>query len=128
LTKFVEYQDASAEVRAVYDEILASRGFRRVPAFYRALAIDPTALRSFWDRYRTVLSRPRLSAREKELVGIAVSVCQSSDYSTQAHIDIARKLGLDDEALGELIATIGVFAEVAAICKSLSLQYDGDPQ
>jgi AhpD family alkylhydroperoxidase len=127
LTKFVEYQDASAEVRAVYDEILVSRGFRRVPAFYRALAIDPAALRSFWDRYRTVLSRPWLSAREKELVGIAVSVCQS-DYSTQAHIDIARKLGLDDEALGELIATIGVFAEVAAICKSLSLQYDGDPQ
>ncbi|SNB52621.1 alkylhydroperoxidase AhpD family core domain-containing protein [Arboricoccus pini] len=128
MTKLIEYDEASDEVKAIYEEIMAMRGFRMVPAFYRALAIDPISLRSFWNRYREVLSRPKLTNLQKELVGIAVSVCLSSNYSTEAHVDIARKLGMDDEALGELIATIGIFSEVATICKTLSLNYDGDPQ
>lgn len=128
MPRIVEYEDASDEVKAIYEEIMATRGFRRVPEFYRALAFDPLSLRAFWDRYRAVLSRSKLSMREKELVGIAVSVCLGSDYSTRAHIDIVQKLGVDDEALGELIATVGIFSEIATICKTLSLRYDGDPQ
>lgn len=123
----IEYDDANDEVKAIYDEIMAARGFSKVPAFYRALAIDPISLKSFWERYRAVFERPKMTTREKELVGIAVSVCLGSTYSTKAHIDITRHLGMDDEMLGELMAVISAFSEVSVICKTLSLEYDGDP-
>jgi AhpD family alkylhydroperoxidase len=126
--RLVEYEDASAEVREIYEEIMQVRGFRVIPAFYRALAVDPATLRSFWNRFREVMSRKRIAPLEKELIGIAVCVALGGQYAIEAHIDIARKLGMDDEMFGELVAVIGAFSETSAICKSFSLNYDGDPQ
>jgi len=128
MARLIEYEDASPPVRAIYDDIMRVRGFRTVPAFYRALAVDPQTLRSFWDRFREVMGRPRIAPIEKELIGIAVCVALGAQYAIEAHIDIARALGMDDEMLGELIATISAFSETSAICKTLSLTYDGDPR
>lgn len=125
MTRLVEYEDAPAAIREIYEEIMAVRGFSRIPAFYRALAIDPIALRGFWNRFREVMQRGRIAPLEKELIGIAVSVALSARYATEAHIDIARDLGMDDEMLGELTEVIAVFSETAVICKTLSLDYDG---
>lgn len=128
MARTIEYDDAAPEVREIYDEIMRVRGFRVVPAFYRALAIDPKVLKSFWLRFRETMARDRIPMLEKELIGIAVCVILGAQYATEAHIDIARKLGMDDEMLGELMAVVSAFSETSVICKTLSLSYDGDPQ
>lgn len=127
MAALIEYDAATPEVRAIYDEIMQVRGFHMVPAFYKALARDPKTLRRFWNHFREVMDRPRLSPLEKELIGIAVSITLGAQYAIESHIDIAKALGMDEEMLGEVVSLVAAFSDTAAICRAYSLTYDGNP-
>jgi glutathionylspermidine synthase len=47
--KLTEYQDASPEVRAVYDDIMATRKTDWINNFWKAIAHDPATLRRTWE-------------------------------------------------------------------------------
>jgi alkylhydroperoxidase family enzyme len=70
----IEYEDASAEVRAVYDDIMAIRKVERVNNFWKAIAHDPVTLKRTWESIKQVMAPGTLDALTKELIYIAVSV------------------------------------------------------
>lgn len=108
LGPFVEEAEASAEVRAVYDDIKATRGTDYINNFWKVLANDPKALRRTWQDVKEIMAPGELSALTKELIYLAVSISNGCEYCTVSHTAAARKAGMTKAMREELIAVVGM--------------------
>jgi AhpD family alkylhydroperoxidase len=104
----IEYADASPEVRAVFDDIKARRGVADVNNFWKYLAHDPATLRRTWESLKEVMAAGALDALTKELIYVAVSVTNGCAYCIASHTAAARKAGMTDAMLGELLAVVAM--------------------
>ena len=104
----IEYADASPEVRAVFDDIKARRGVPDVNNFWKYLAHDPATLRRTWESLKEVMAPGALDALTKELIYVAVSVTNGCGYCIASHTAAARKAGMTDAMLGELLAVVAM--------------------
>src|SRR5215510_515249 len=107
----VEYPDASAEVRAVYDDIMATRQTDWINNFWKALANDPKTLRRTWESVKQIMSPGELSPLVKEMIYVAVSASNQCPYCIASHTVAARKAGMTDSMLAELMAVVGMANE-----------------
>ncbi|MCI0430787.1 MAG: carboxymuconolactone decarboxylase family protein [Rhodospirillales bacterium] len=122
--RMVEYEDASAEVRAVYDDIMESRGIDFVPNFWKTIAHHPPTLKAVWAHLKRVMAPGALDARTKEMIAIAVSATNACEYCINSHIAGARKLGMTDAEFGELMAVIGMFNQTNKLVEGYQVQVD----
>ncbi|HYZ85262.1 MAG TPA: carboxymuconolactone decarboxylase family protein [Bryobacteraceae bacterium] len=104
----IEYEDASDEVRAVYDDIRATRQTDYINNFWKALAHDPVTLRRTWESVKQVMAPGSLDALTKELIYLAVSTSSGCGYCIASHTAAARKAGMTDEQLKETLAVVGL--------------------
>jgi len=103
----IEYTEASREVRAVYDDIMATRKTDWVNNFWKALAHDPATLRRTWDTAKELMGESHLDPLTSELVYLAVSITNQCGYCIASHTASARGKGMTDGQLKELIAIVG---------------------
>jgi AhpD family alkylhydroperoxidase len=121
----VEYADAPPEVRAVYDDIMATRKIDWVNNFWKALANDPPTLRRVWESVKGVMGPGgRLDPLTKELVYVAVSVTNNCPYCINSHIAAARKAGMDDRMLAELLAVTALANETNRLANGYQVEVD----
>lgn len=120
----IEYEDASAEVRAVYDDIMEIRQVDWVNNFWKALAVDPVTLRRTWESVKEVMAPGRLDALTKELLYVAVSLTNGCEYCIASHTASARKKGMTDEQLAELLAVVGMANETNALATGYGVPVD----
>ena len=78
--KLVEYEDASSEVREIYDDIRAHRKTDFINNFWKGLANNPAQLRRTWMGIKEVMGAGALDPLTKELIYIAVSVANNCEY------------------------------------------------
>src|SRR5438270_9356894 len=104
----IEYNDASMEVRSVYDDIMATRKTDSVNNFWKALANHPNTLRRTWESIKEIMAPGALDPLTKELIYLAVSATNQCQYCMASHSASARKRGMTDEMLGELLAVVGM--------------------
>ena len=81
----IEYDDASPEVRAVYDDIMATRRVPSVNNFWKVLAHDPANLARVWGQVKSVMAEGALDPLVKEMLYIAVSVTNNCEYCIHSH-------------------------------------------
>jgi AhpD family alkylhydroperoxidase len=124
MPKLVQYEDAPAEVRAVYDEIKAARGIPDVTNFWKAIANHPATLRRTWDSLREVMGPGALDPLTKELLYLAVSAANGCEYCTASHTASARSKGMTREMLGEVIAIVGMAAETNRLAETWRVPLD----
>jgi AhpD family alkylhydroperoxidase len=122
--KLVEYAEASAEVRAVYDDVMATRKTDRVNNFWKALASHPPTLRRTWDTLKSVMAPGALDALTKEMIYVAVSTTNGCDYCIASHTASARRAGMTDEMLGELMAVVGMANETNRLANGYQVEID----
>ncbi|HEX9820558.1 MAG TPA: carboxymuconolactone decarboxylase family protein [Methylomirabilota bacterium] len=122
--KLVEYAEASADVRAVYDDIMATRKTDHVTNFWKALASHPPTLRRTWETLKSVMAPGALDPLTKELVYLAVSATNGCDYCVASHTASARRQGMTDEMLGELLAVVGMANETNRLADGYQVEID----
>ena len=105
---FIEYKDASAEVRAVYDDIMATRKTDTVTNFWKAIAHDPANLKRTWEATKEIMTAGALDALTKELIYVAISASNLCEYCIAAHTFAARKKGMTDAMFNEMMAVVGL--------------------
>jgi AhpD family alkylhydroperoxidase len=93
---FIEYKDASPEVRAVYDDIRATRKADFINNFWKALAHDPATLKRTWQSIKQIMAPGALDPLTKELIYIAVSVTNQCGYCIASHTVSAQNKGMTD--------------------------------
>jgi AhpD family alkylhydroperoxidase len=120
----IEYDDASPEVRAVYDDIMETRQVDWVNNFWKALAVDPVSLRRTWQSVKQVMAPGALDPLTKELLYVAVSVTNGCEYCIASHTASARKKGMSEEQLAELLAVVGMANETNALATGYGVPVD----
>ena len=123
-TKLIDYGEASAEVRAVYDDIMATRKTDYVNNFWKALASHPPTLRRTWDSVKQVMAPGALDVVTKEMIYLAISATNGCTYCIASHTAGARKAGMTDEMLGELMAIVGMANETNGLADGFQVEVD----
>jgi AhpD family alkylhydroperoxidase len=124
LVTLIEYADAPPEVRAVYDDIMKTRGVDWINNFWKALANDPRELRRVWENVKQVMAPGALDPLVKEMVYVAVSATNGCEYCTYSHTAAARKKGMTDAMLMELMAVVGLANETNRLANGLRVEVD----
>jgi AhpD family alkylhydroperoxidase len=102
MSGLIEYADASPEVRAVYDDIMATRKTDWINNFWKALAHDPATLKRTWESLKQIMAPGALDALTKEMIYVAVSVTNQCGYCIASHTAAARKKGMNKAMFAEL--------------------------
>lgn len=125
--KLIEYDEAGPEVRAVYDDIKATRQTEYINNFWKALANHPPTLARVWRDLKEVMAPGRLDPLTKEMIAIAVSATTGCAYCINSHTAAAKKLGMDNEMLGELLAVVGMFNTTNKLAEGYQVESDVFP-
>jgi AhpD family alkylhydroperoxidase len=120
----IEYADTSPEVRAVYDDIMATRQTDWINNFWKALAHDPTTLRRTWESIKQIMAAGALDALTKEMIYLAVSASNQCPYCIASHTAAARKAGMSDAMFGELMAVVGMANETNRLASGYRVDID----
>ncbi len=122
--KPVEYRDAPPAVRAVFDDIKATRQVEDVNNFWKHLANDPLTLKRTWESVKEIMAPGALDVRTKEMVYLAISVSNGCEYCTASHGAAARKAGMTDAMFGELMAVVGMANETNRLANGYRVPVD----
>ena len=124
LVKPVEYSEATPEVKAVYDDIMAARKVAAVNNFWKVLAHHPPTLKRTWEEVRDVMAAGALDALTKELIYIAVSATNNCEYCSHSHTASARKQGMSDAMLAEVLAVTALANKTNRLANGYRVEVD----
>ena len=124
MSALIEYVDAPPEVRAVFDDIKATRGVADVNNFWKALANHPESLRRTWETLKSVMAPGALDPLTKEMLYLAVSTSNGCAYCIRSHERAARKAGMTDAQHGELLAVVGMANQTNRLAHGYAVPLD----
>ena len=120
----IEYNDASPEVRGIYDDIMATRKTDWVNNFWKAIAHDPALLKRTWESIKQIMAPGSLDPLAKEMIYIAVSVTNNCNYCIASHTASAFSKGMTDAMFKELQAVIGMANETNKLVTGYQVEVD----
>ena len=121
---FIEYDKASPEVRAVYDDIMTTRKTDKINNFWKALAHDPVRLKRTWEDTKTIMAAGTLDPLVKDLIYLAVSISNQCGYCIASHTVSARNKGMTDAVFNEMLAVVGLANENNRLVAGLQVEID----
>ncbi len=121
---FIEYEDASPEVRAIYDDIMATRKVDRINNFWKAMAHDPARMKRMWEENKEIMAGGSMDALTKELIYLAISISNQCDYCIAAHTVSARKKGMTEAIFKEMMAVVGLANEMNRLVAGYQVEID----
>ena len=120
----IEYNDAPPEVRAVYDDIMATRKTDYINNFWKAIAHDPALLKRTWESLKQIMGPGALNPLTKELIYIAVSATNQCPYCIASHTASARDKGMTDQMFHEVMAVVGMANETNRLASGYQVEID----
>ena len=120
----IEYEDADSQVREIYDDIMATRQIDWINNFWKALAVQPDLLRNTWQSVKKIMQPGKLDSLTKEMIYLAVSATNGCNYCINTHTAAARKQGMTDSMLSELIAVVGLANQNNSLADGLQIEAD----
>jgi AhpD family alkylhydroperoxidase len=120
----IEYDAASPEVRAVYDDIMATRKTDWINNFWKAIANDLPTLRRTWASIKEIMAPGALDPLTKEMIYVAVSATNQCGYCIASHTAAARKAGMTDAMFAELLAIVGMANETNRLASGYQVEID----
>jgi AhpD family alkylhydroperoxidase len=121
---FIEYADAPPQVRAVYDDIMATRKTDYINNFWKGIAHDPATLKRTWESVKQIMAPGALDALTKEMVYLAISSSNGCGYCIASHTAAARKAGMTDGQFAELMAVVGMANETNRLVSGYQVEID----
>ena len=126
--KLVDENTANPKVRAIFDDIKATRKIERIPNIWRALAANPDHLELCWSQVKAIMKPGKLDMMTKEIIAAAVSITNGCDYCINSHLAAAQKLGLDAEGMREVLAVVGLYNQFNKLVFGLQIEPDLFPK
>jgi AhpD family alkylhydroperoxidase len=120
----VDESTSHPKVRAIFEDIKAVKKIDRVPNIWRALATHPDHLELCWTRLKAIMQPGKIDLLTKEIIALAVSVTNGCTYCINSHTAAVKKLGLDDEALGEVLAVVALYNAMNRLADAYQVEPD----
>jgi AhpD family alkylhydroperoxidase len=120
----IEYEQASPEVRAVYDDILETRKTDYINNFWKAIAHDPAVLKRTWESIKRIMAPGALDPLTKEMLYVAISATNGCGYCVASHTASARKAGMTAEMFAEVMAVVGMANQTNRLAAGYQVEID----
>ena len=120
----IQYEQASEEVKEVFDDIKNLRKIPDVNNFWKCLANHPRTLKRTWESLKDIMAPGALDSLTKEMIYVAVSASNGCEYCIHSHTAAARKQGMTDEMFGELMAVVGMANETNRLVHGYQVPVD----
>ena len=120
----IEYADANSEVRAIYDDIMATRNTDWINNFWKAIAHDPATLRRTWRTVKEIMAAGALDSLTKEMIYVAISASNQCAYCIASHTAAARKAGMTEAMFAEVMAVVGMANETNRLASGYRVEID----
>ena len=124
LFKPINEKKGSVKVKKIFNKIKKKREIKIIPNFWRTIANDPDTLERTWDSLCQIMKKGALDTLTKELIYIAVSMTNSCEYCIRSHTAAAKKKGMTNKMLKELIAVVGMANETNRLVESYQVEVD----
>src|ERR1700756_5017593 len=116
-------------VQRIFADIKATKKIERVPNIWRALATHPEHLELCWTRLKAIMQPgKKIDLLTKEIIALAVSVTNGCTYCINSHSAAVQRLGLDNEALGEVLAVVGLYNQMNRLADAYQVEPDIRPE
>ncbi len=122
--KAIKENEAKGKVKKVFDDIKKVRKIKNIPNFWKTIANDPDTLKRTWESLKQIMKDGELDSLTKEMIYIAVSMTNSCEYCIRSHSLAAKKKGMSDKMLKELIAVVGMANETNRLVESYQVEVD----
>ena len=122
--KPIDEKKASSRVKKLFKRIKKERKINFIPNFWKTIANDPDTLERTWESLNQIMKKGALDTLTKELIYIAVSMTNSCEYCIRSHSASAKKKGMTDKMLKELIAVVGMANETNRLVESYQVKVD----
>src|SRR5947209_18784029 len=126
--KLVEENTMQPKVRAIFADIKATKKIDRIPNVWRALATNPDHLELCWTRLKAIMQPGKIDMLTKEIIALAVSATNGCNYCINSHTAAVKKLGLDDAALAEVLAVVGLYNQMNKLADAYQVEPDVLPE
>ena len=120
----VSEKQAKGKVKKIYNDIKKVRKIIKIPNFWKTIAVDPETLERTWESLQQVMKKGSLDPLTKELIYVAVSMTNSCEYCIRSHSLTAKKKGMTDKMLKELIAVVAMANETNRLVESYQVEVD----
>ena len=124
ILKAVSEKKAKGKVKKVFEDIKKTRRINKIPNFWKTIANDPATLERTWNSLQQVMKKESLDELTKELIYVAVSMTNSCEYCIRSHTLSAKKKGMSDKMLKELIAVVAMSNETNRLVESYQVEVD----
>ena len=124
ILKIVSEKKAKGKVKKIYNEIKKIRKITKIPNFWKTIANDPNTLERTWNSLQQVMKKGSLDPLTKEMIYVAVSMTNSCEYCIRSHSLAAKKKGMSDNMLKELIAVVAMANETNRLVESYQVEVD----
>jgi len=124
ILKTVSEKKAKGKVKKIYNEIKKIRKITKIPNFWKTIANDPDTLERTWNSLQQVMKKGSLDPLTKEMIYVAVSMTNSCEYCIRSHSLAAKKKGMSDNMLKELIAVVAMASETNRLVESYQVKVD----
>ena len=130
----IEEDQASLRVSAVYDDIKATKNIDFIPNFWKVIAVNVDLLEQVWGQLKTLMHpetvgrTSHLTPAIREMIAVAVSATNGCSYCVNSHTAILKKHGVQDEAIGEVLAIAGLFNQTNSLADGFQIQSDVFPR
>ena len=124
LFKPVKENQAKGRVKKVFDDIKKSRKIKSIPNFWKYIANNPDTLERTWKNTKDIMKNGALDSKTKELIYIAVSITNSCEYCIRSHSFAAKKKGVTDQMLKEMIDVVGIANQNNKLVESYQVEVD----
>jgi uncharacterized peroxidase-related enzyme len=126
--KLVEENTRDERIRKIFDDIKTTKNIEFVPNIWRALATNPAHLELCWTRLKAIMQPGKIDLLTKEIIALAVSATNGCNYCINSHTAAVLKLRLDTEALGEVLAVVGLFNQMNKLADAYQIEPDIRPR
>ncbi len=120
----IEENKARGKVKKIFEKIKKERKISAIPNFWKTIANDPDTLERTWNSLKDIMRKGALDPLTKEMIYIAVSMTNSCEYCIRSHSLAAKKKGMTDKMLKELIAVVGMANETNRLVDSYQVEVD----
>ena len=130
----IEEDLASPRVSAVYEDIKATKNIDFIPNFWKVIAVNVDLLEQVWGQLKTLMHpetvgrTSHLTPAIREMIAVAVSATNGCSYCVNSHTAILKKHGVQDEAIGEVLAIAGLFNQTNSLADGFQIQSDVFPR
>ncbi|MFN4258046.1 MAG: carboxymuconolactone decarboxylase family protein [Gemmataceae bacterium] len=128
IVKLVDEHTDHPKVKAIFEDIKATKQIDWIPNIWRALAHHPDHLELCWTRLKAIMQPGKVDLLTKEIIALAVSVTNGCEYCINSHSAAAQKLGLDSEALAEVLAVVGLYNQMNKLADAYQIEPDVRPK